>query len=100
MHDRERSGGLAEDGHLRRVSSDRRNVPADPLQRSDLVEQPVIPRRAMWRFFRQLGVREESQRTDAIVDADDNDSLFRELGAVVDRDGARTLVEAAAVNPE
>src|SRR3954449_9611910 len=45
-------------------------------------------------------MREKPKRTDAVVDADDNDAFSCQLRPVVHGDRTRPLIESAAVDPE
>src|SRR4029453_4638736 len=97
---RKGTGRLSENGDLIRIAAKRRDVPTDPLQRRDLIEKTVVPRRVMLGFPGQLRMGQKSQRADPIVQADDDDAFRCELRAVVDSHRARAFVEAAAIDPE
>ena len=53
------------------------------LQRRDAVGQRLVARRVVARLLRQLRVREEAERPEAVVEGDQDDALLREVLAVV-----------------
>ena len=82
--DRHGAGGLPGDCHFGRIAAKRLDVVAHPLQGRDLILYPVITRAATL-FFRQIGMRHESEAADAVVEIDDDDPFLRQVDAVVDR---------------
>ncbi len=96
---RERSRRLPEDRHVARIAAERGDVVAHPLERRDLIEHPVVARRAAARLARELGVREETERAEPVVDRDEHDVPLRERLAVVPRFGAGASLKPSAVDP-
>src|SRR5262249_58083465 len=95
--DRERSRRLAEDRDVARIAAEGRDVVAHPAQRRDLIEQAVVARGAVSRLARQLGMREEAEDAEPVVERDDDDAFARQRLAVVARLGSGARLEAAAV---
>ena len=93
------AGRLAHDGDVAGVSAERRDVVANPFQRLDLVQQPLVSGR--WNAPARHPVQvEKSQRADPIVDRDHHDIAApgHDL-AVVDRRAPGAAGETAAVDP-
>ena len=67
------------------IASEGRDVPLHPSQAGDQVQEAVVAGSLVRRFRGQLGMREEAERAHAVVDADEHDTLAREVLAVVDR---------------
>src|SRR6202043_3942394 len=63
---------LAEDGDPFRIASEGSNIPLDPVQCCDLIEQPVVPRDMMVRFPAQLPMGQKSKDTQTIVEGHDD----------------------------
>ena len=87
--------GFAGDGHLPRIAAERGDVVADPSQRGLLVGQPVVAHRA-GRTERRVG--QETERTQPVVDRDDNDVAPGGQPARV-INVAAAVDEASPVNP-
>ena len=87
--------GFAGDGDLLGVAAERGDVVADPAQRGLLVGQAVVADRA-GRTERRVG--QEAQRTQPVVDRDDDDvASGRQPARVIDV--AAAVDEASAVDP-
>ncbi len=85
------AGGLAEDRHVARVAAERAGVLLHPPERGLLIEQGRVARP-------EVGVVEEAERAQAVVDRHDHDvAVDRELGRVVA--GAVAGQERPAVDP-
>ena len=82
------------------IAAEGRDVPLHPLQAGDQVQEAVVAGSLVRRFRAQLRMREEAERPHAVVDADEHDTLAREVLAVVDRAGGGAEGEAAAVDPD
>ena len=95
-----RAGRFAEHRHVAGVAAEGRDVALHPLQRHDGVEHAVVAGDLRLRFRRELGVREEAERAEAVVQRDDDGAFAREAVARVARLGARAAGEAAAVQPD
>ena len=67
---RHRTGGLTGDGHLVRVAAERRDVVAHPTQRRLLVRQTVVADGA---GRPQRRMRQKAERTETVVERDDDD---------------------------
>ena len=62
------------------IAAEPRDVVAHPLQRRDLVEQAVVARGALLGSSpRELGMREEAERPEPVVDGDDDRAQTREV---------------------
>ena len=81
--DHDGAGRLAGDGDVVRVAAERRDVLLDPLQRGDGVHHPVVAGAAVAGFLRQLGMREEPERTEPVIHRDDDGPFDREVLAVI-----------------
>ena len=79
---RQATGGLAGDGHVARIAAELIDVALHPTQCGLLIHQPVVAGRAA-RSRRQRRVSEEPERTEAVVDGDDDRSFGRQLCRVV-----------------
>src|SRR5690606_26412917 len=91
------AGRLAGDRHPIRVAAERGDVVADPLESGDLVEDAVVARCAVAGFFREVGVREEAEHPQSVIDGDGEDvATGGERLAVIQRQGARAGREPAA----
>src|SRR5438876_271643 len=51
-------------------------------------------------FLREIGMREEAERPETIVDSDDDRTFGGEVLAVIPREAARAAGETAAVDPQ
>ena len=93
---RDRTGRLAGDRHLRRITAESGDVGAHPAQRGDLVEQAIIARRVLRRLGGERRRGEETEHAQAIVHRDRDDAAAGQAGTVVAR--LRTVAgdEAAA----
>ncbi len=83
--DGDRTGGFARNGHSFRIAAESRYVLLHPLQRRVLVEQSVIARSAIRRFFRQFGMRQEAEYAKPVADCDGDDAFGGHAFAVVTR---------------
>ena len=89
-------GGLAEDGHVARVASERRDVIVDPSQRGDLVEQRHVARTVEPRV--DVVEVAEAECAEPVVHGDDDDvAAQRELGGV--EEASRADRERSTVDP-
>ena len=96
----DRARRLAEDRDLRGVAAEGRDLLPHPLERRHLVEDPLVSGRRQPLAAERLQV-EEAEHAEAIVERDDDHvAASGEDGTVVDRLGARTDDEAAAVDPD
>ena len=93
--DRHGAGTLAEDRHLARVAAEGSDVLRHPTQRQALVEDAVIAGEA------QLGHGQKAQGAQAVVEGDHHHvARCGEVGAVIDRQGARAEQEGAAMDED
>jgi len=97
---REAAGGLAEEGHVAGVAAERRGVGPHPLEGQALVEQAVVPHRAVVGLGRQLLGGEEPERAEPVVRAHHHDAFGGQVVTLVVGHVVRTLDEAAAVDPD
>ncbi len=97
--DRERAGRFAKDRDLVRVAPERGDIAPDPLERRDLVQQAKVARGVVPRLPGELGMGEESESPEPIVQADDKDALLGEVSAVLPGLRARSSGKTAAVDP-
>ncbi len=70
-----------------------------PLQRGYAIEQAVITRSVMGRFFRQFGMAEKTKSAEPVIDGDDDQTLLRQFFAIIRRHFAGAFAKSAAVNP-
>src|SRR5437588_11773907 len=77
-----------------------RNVAADPLQSRDLVEQTIITRRVLRRLRGERRMREKSERSQSVIERDDNRALLCEARAVMPLLTTKPGEEPATVNPD
>ena len=98
--DAPRAGRLAEDGHARRVAPERRDVPLDPAEGRDLVEEAVVARRPVPGLGAQQRVGEIAERPEAVVDGDQHHAALGQPRPVVGDVGAVADGQPAAVNPD
>ncbi len=96
---RHSAGGLAADSDIVGIAAEGPDIAAHPLEGGDLVHDRVVGQRAARLFRRQCRVREESEASQPIVEADENNSIPGEGAAVVDRGRAAAVHEASPVNP-
>src|SRR5262249_18598835 len=77
-----------------------RDLPADPLEGGDLVEEPLVPARGQLRAERRAREPEEAEDTQTVVDRDDDDVPAPRERSTVER-GLRAAAddEGAALNP-
>ena len=68
--DADAPGRLAEDGHPRRIAPEGGGVVADPGQGSNLIEQAEVRVGAVG--VREVGVREEAERAQTVLNGDDD----------------------------
>ena len=94
------AGGFAEYGHLGRVAAEGADVAPDPLQGGDLIHESKIGERFVRPGGRrQGGMGEESQGTQAIVDADQDHAVANECLALIGAEGPGADLVATAVKP-
>ncbi len=62
--------GLAKQSYIFRIAAESRNILFHPLERGKLIEQAVVAAAMMRRLGRQLGMAEESQNSQPIIDRD------------------------------
>jgi hypothetical protein len=94
------AGGLAEDRDVVRIAAERRDVLLHPLQHGDRVTERLVARRVAARLLRQLRVREEAERAEAVVEVDEDDSLLGEVLTVVVRAVAAAFAVGTAEDPD
>src|SRR2546425_5321165 len=97
---RPRAGGLAHNRHAIRVAAKRRDVLPDPVERRNLVEEPVIAGRMMCRFGGQLGMRQIPEGSEPGIHRDEHDAFLREWRAVRRVADARPECPASTVVPD
>ena len=85
--------------HATGVTTEGRDVPPDPLQRGDAIEQPVVPGDVPRGLRAQPGMREEAECAQAVVDGHHHEAATGELGAVVHGHRAGSSGQRAAVQP-
>ena len=98
--DAPRAGRLAEDGHARRVAPERGDVPLDPAEGGDLVEEAVVARRPVPGLGAQQRVGEIAERPEAVVDGHQHDAAPGQPRPVVGDVGAVADSQPAAVDPD
>ena len=91
--------GLPGERHATGVTAEGRDVPPDPLQRGDAIEQPVVPGSVPRGLRAQPGMREEAECAQAVVDGHHHEAATGELGAVVHGHRAGSSGQRAAVQP-
>ena len=94
----ERASRLSKDRDSCRVAPELLDVSPYPLERRDLIEQPVIPGCAAWRLAVEGGMYQVAERAKAVVDYHDDDTLAREHSPVEVARAARCV--ASAVDPD
>ena len=95
-----RAGGLADQRHASRIAAERRDVRLHPLERGGQVHHAVVAGRVAAGFLRQLRMRVEPERPEAVVVGDEDDALLRERFAVVAWQRSGAAGERAAVAPD
>ena len=92
--------GFAEDRHVRRITAERRDVVAHPLERRYEVEHPRVPRRREFgpRNLREVQIPEDAQSV--IQRHDDNIAASRQRRTIVDRPRTGAETVSAAVHPD
>ena len=90
---------LPRHGHFVRIAAERGDVLPHPLERRKLVHQPVIAGCVMRRFARQSGMRQESQRAQAIVDGDQHQAAPDQRALIESGGFTGTRGVGPAVNP-
>src|SRR5208337_28464 len=93
---------LPEDGHPGRVAAERPDVPLDPLQGCDLVEDTVIARTVVRGLVVQLGMGKEAESAHAVIGRDDDNPVLCKGGPVIDRHRAKRgyLPECPAIEED
>ena len=95
----DRTGALAEHRHPPGIAAEGRDVPLHPLQRRDLVHQPIVaqpPAVGVLRAQRRMG--KVAQAAQAVVDRHHHDAAPGQSRAVVERHAAGTARERATVD--
>ena len=95
-----RAGGLADEGHAPRIPAERRDVRLHPLERGGQVHDTVVAGRVAPGLLRQLRMRVEPERPEAVVVGDEDDALLRERFAVIAWQRAGPAGERAAIAPD
>ena len=98
--DGDAAGRFAEDRHLVRIAAEGRDVLLHPLQAGDQVLQAIVARNVMRRLGAQLRVRQETERSDAVGDADQDHAFPGQMLTVVDRGRGGAEGEPAAIDPD
>src|SRR5258706_13419670 len=73
---------LTEYGNVFGIAAESGDIVMHPFQGCELVKQAVIAGSTMWRFCRQLGMHEESEKPQAETDGDHNNAPARQRRAV------------------
>src|SRR5262249_10225167 len=98
--DAPRAGRFTEDRDVPRIAPELGDVLLYPLERGDLVQQPIVARRSVRRFLGQLWMREEAKGAEAIVDRHQHDTLHGKRSAVGRRHSRRPYGQRASVYPD
>ena len=93
------AGALAEDHHVVRIAAELGDVLLDPLQALDHVQDTVVAGHAVRAFGRQLGMGQEAEDAEAVVDGHEHHAVVGELLTVELGLGAPAFAVAAAMNP-
>ena len=88
------------EGDVAGVAPECRDVALHPLERGDLVSEPVVAARPGRGLGAQRGVGEEPQAPESVVEGDDDEPRRRELRPVVQRDRRAAELERAEVQPD
>ena len=88
------------EGDVAGVAPECRDVALHPLERGDLVSEPVVAARPGRGLGAQLGVGEEPQAPEPVVEGDDDEPGRRELRPAVQRDRRAAELERAEVQPD
>ena len=92
------AGGLAGDGHARRISTETADVVLDPMQCGNLVHETVIARGVVFGFGGQFGMGKESEGAHAVVERDDDHAGAGKGLSIVDRTVTGATGEPAAID--
>ena len=93
--DASRPGAFSPQRHVVSVSSELLNIPLDPVERHQLIEQSHVAR------SRHVIEAEEAERADAVANGDDDDVIHGgEYAAVVEVQSGRAAVEPAPKDPD
>lgn len=95
-----RTSRLTADDDLVRVTAEVGDVIVDPLQGELLVEQAVVAGGVVGGLSAEVGMGEETEGAETVVDCDDDDVLGGKAGTVVRWNRACTSGEAPTVDPE
>src|SRR5262249_25386676 len=87
----------AGDDDLRGIATECADVVANPLERGVLIEIAVVARMPAL-LARKLGVRHETERADAVIEAHEHGAVFRDVLAAIDRHARRSDRAAATVD--
>lgn len=93
------AGGFAEHGDVAGIASEGGDVVPDPFECRHLVEDAVVTGDPMRGLGGEFRMREESQHTESVVDADRDDSLAGKRVTVVHRQVAVSDLQPTAVYP-
>src|ERR1044072_2465763 len=96
---RDAARGLAEDGDVLRVASERGDVHLSPLEGSDLIHVGVVALGLFGVLAAERREGEETQTPKTVVEGDQDDALPGKLTARCVRPRATAEHEGAAVNP-
>ena len=100
LADGEGTGAFAEDGDIAGIATELRDVALDPLESRGLVHQAVVAGGIVAIFFREFGMREEAEDTEAVIHRDDDNAFLGEVGTVLPRLGSGASDETSAINPD
>ena len=95
-----RAGRFAEDRHVPRIAAEGCDVGLHPFQSRHRIHQRLIARRGVSRLLRQLGMREEPERAEPVIERDDDRALTGKRFAVAVRARARAFGVRATEDPE
>ena len=86
-------------GDVGGIAAELRDVPPHPFERRQLVHESVIAGRLVFRFAGQLGMGQEAQRAQPVVDGHQHQPAFRQRPLVEPSRDARARRIRAAVDP-
>jgi hypothetical protein len=81
----DRAGGLAEDGDVVGIAAEAGDVVVDPVEGEDLIHQAVVAGGVVRGFARELGMSEEAEDVEAVVDGDDEHAMIEQRAVVIKR---------------
>ena len=94
------AGRLAEDGDAIGVAAECRDVAANPAERGGHVEQAVVAAGVLRRLCAERRVGHEAERSEPIVEGDEQHAVPRQVAVHEHRVAASALLERAAVKPD